>query len=296
MAYRKQQPSQTIKETGQSGPAVQSSPGGHAYVLRTAPPGAAAGGGEATALRLEKRTHLDGGDFRITLRNYGNGLAEIGWGFAPSIPIAKVGKGLSEQREANEERAVRRARSNLRRKILSAGADHLLTLTYRENITDFEQAGDDLSRFVRLIKAQLPAWVYVAVAEQQKRGAWHWHLAVCGRQDVALLRACWRQVVGEGNIDVNPPKAAGHHRQFALVKYLGKYLAKSFETGQRELNGRRFRSSLGISVPCQMISLPPEYRHDVAGYAAGQLKLAAGAVGHIWESSELPAGWACSWS
>jgi hypothetical protein len=274
---------------------IHQSQGGLVADSRTAPQGADASGGEAAA-RLEKRTHLDGGDYRITLRDYGNGLAEVGWAFTPSIPYAKVGKGLSDQREANEDRAIRRARSNLRRKILTASADHLLTLTYRENVTDFEKAGDDLSRFVRLVKARLPAWIYVAVAEQQKRGAWHWHLAVCGRQDVAFLRAAWRQVVGEGNIDVNPPKAAGKHRQLALVKYLGKYLAKGFKEGQRELNGRRFRSSLGISVPCQMIPLPPEYRHDVAGYAAGQLMLAAGSVGHVWESEELPAGWACSWS
>ncbi len=35
---------------------------------------------------------------------------------------------------------------------------------------------------------------------------WHWHMAVIGRQDVDLLRACWRDVVVDGNIDAKAPK------------------------------------------------------------------------------------------
>lgn len=38
------------------------------------PPQVTESGGEAAAVRLEKRTHLDEGKYRITLRNYGEGL------------------------------------------------------------------------------------------------------------------------------------------------------------------------------------------------------------------------------
>lgn len=247
------------------------------------------------AARLEKRTHLDDSRYRISLINYGNGLGEIGWSFIPLVQPFKAEKGLSQNRVANEDRAIRRARSRLRRLILSANTDHLLTLTYRENITDFDQAGRDLSKFVRLVKDKLPGWVYIAVAEQQKRGAWHWHLAVCGRQDVTLLRTCWRHVVGEGNIDVNPPKASGKYRLLALVTYLGKYLAKGFEDGNRELNARRFRVSLGIKVPYTAISLPLEQRDNVCAYAVGVLKAQIGESGFVWEAKDMTAGWACSW-
>lgn len=41
-------------------------------------------GGEA-AYRLEKRTHLDEATYRVVLRDYGNGLAEIGWSFVPAL-------------------------------------------------------------------------------------------------------------------------------------------------------------------------------------------------------------------
>lgn len=251
--------------------------------------------GEA-ASRLEKRTHLDEGNYRITLTNYGHGLGEVGWSFVPALKPKLAERGLSERRADNEDRSVRRARSRLRRLILSAQADHMLTLTYRDNVTDFEQASSDLNKFVRLVRNQLPSWVYITVAEQQKRGAWHWHMAVCGRQNVELLRTAWRHVVGEGNIDVNPPKAKGKHRLLALVKYLGKYLAKGFANGDRELNARRFRASHGISIPCTVVSLPLEHRANPSGYALKMLKAKVGKVGYVWHAEDMPAGWACSWS
>lgn len=254
------------------------------------------GRGGAAAVRLENRTHLDEARYRIKFRNYGNGLGEIGWSFIPALAPKKSGKGKSEHREENESRAARRAKSRLRHLILATAADHLLTLTYRNNVTDFAQSCSDQARFVRLVKAKLPDWIYIAVAEQQKRGAWHWHMAVKGRQDVELLRALWRQVVGEGNIDVNPPKGKGQHHQLALVKYLGKYLAKGFADQERQLNGRRFRASHRIEVPLQYLSVPDEHRGDVAGYALSCLKAVTGSVGFIWIADDKPAGWACSWS
>lgn len=266
----------------------------------TPAPAGASAGGEA-ALRLDKRTLLDKrgkffqGHYRIILRNYGQGLGEIGWSFVHYKHPPKVGRGLSDQREMHEDRAVRRARSRLRQLILTTGADHLLTLTYRENMVDFDLASSHLSKFVRLIKNKQPGWIYVAVAEQQERGAWHWHLAVCGRQDVDMLRASWRHVVGEGNIDVKAPKSGVKNRQLALVKYLGKYLAKGFKEGNRELNARRFRASRGIEVPAQYVILPKAHYANVRTYVEGRLVEATGSLGFSWAATGKPAGWACSW-
>ncbi|MGZ8251903.1 MAG: rolling circle replication-associated protein, partial [Methylophilaceae bacterium] len=229
------------------------------------------------------------------LTNYGNGLGEIGWSFVPTLRPAQAGRGQSEAREANEERSIRRARSRMRRLILSVQADHLLTLTYRENVTDFKIACSDFSKFIRKMKTKLPSWLYIAVAENQKRGAWHWHIAVKGRQDVALIRSIWRHIVGEGNIDVNPPKANQKNPQLALVTYLCKYLGKGFNDGNHELNARRFRASHGIQVPITIIPLPDNRRHDASGYAVEMLKAKTGSVGYIWLGDSLPAGWACSW-
>ncbi len=255
------------------------------------------GRGGAAALRLDKRTYLDKeqGRYKVILRDYGGGLCEVGWSFIPNLLPFKASRGESEQRVQHEDRAVRRARSRLRQLILSAQADHLLTLTYRENVTDFKQACKDLSRFIRAVRTHLPGWVFIAVPEKQKRGAWHWHLAVVGRQDVVLLRKRWLHVVGDGNIDVQKPKR-GTNRRLSIVKYLGKYLAKGFEEGHRELNGHRYRASLGIEVPGEFVQIPEHLRGEVSAYVLALLRQRSGSVGYVWVDPIHMAGWACSWS
>ena len=255
------------------------------------------GRGGAAAPRLDKRTYLDRdqGRWSVVFRDYGSGLGEIGWSFVPNLsPTVKAVRGKSAQHEDHEDRAVRRARSRLRQLILATQADHLLTLTYRENVTDYRQACRDLSCFVRRIRKASPGWLYVAVPEKQKRGAWHWHMAVVGRQDVGLLRGMWRAIVGDGNIDVQKPPARVNKR-LALVRYLGKYLAKGFAEGHRELNGHRYRASQGIVIPAQSIAVPDERREAVREFVKEHLHTSTGAVGHEWVNQAGTAGWACSW-
>ncbi len=250
------------------------------------------------SLRLDKRTYLDKeqGRYKASLIDYGDGLCEVGWAFVPNLsPFKASARGESENRDKNKDRAVRRARSTMRKKILAFGLDHLLTLTYRENITDFQQASGDLSRFVRLLKPHFPGFHYVAVPEKQERGAWHWHLAVKGRQDVDKLRQTWRQVVGEGNIDVQKPKG-GQNQRLSLVKYLSKYLAKGFDLELRELNGHRFRASLGMVIPKEDIPIPPaQERPSVSVYMAETLMKRSGHIGFAWVGENGSVGWACSW-
>lgn len=262
-----------------------------------APRGSGDGRGGAAAPRLDKRTYLDReqGRWSVSIRDYGGGLAEVGWSFVPSrSPFKNAGRGLSDNRDKNEDRAIRRARSRLRQLILSANADHLLTLTYRENQIDLRQASNDLSRFIRAVRTHLPGWVFIAVPEKQKRGAWHWHIAVVGRQDVTLLRRLWLRVVGEGNIDVQKPKP-GKNRRLGIVRYLGKYLAKGFEEGHRELNRHRYRASHDIQIPAESLQIPENLRGEASAYVIEQLRKRAGAVGHVWVDPLNMAGWACSW-
>lgn len=248
--------------------------------------------------RLDKRTYLDNeqGKYKASLIDYGDGLCEVGWAFVPNLPPFKnTMRGQSVNRAENKDRAVRRARSTMRKKVLAFGLDHLLTLTYRENVTDFSQASADLSRFMRLLKTHLPGFHYVAVPEKQARGAWHWHLAVKGRQDVVLLRQVWRKVVLEGNIDVQKPKS-GQNQRISLVKYLSKYLAKGFDLELRELNGHRFRSSLGMTIPTESIPIPPpDERGTVSVYMMEKLIERSGNVGFTWMNEYGSVGWACSW-
>jgi hypothetical protein len=97
---------------------------------------------------------------------------------------------------------------------------------------------------------------YVAVIEEQKRGALHFHIGVRGRQDYNLLRHVWQSVVGKdaegrqmAQVNVRDPSrfgfgAKGFHK---LASYIAKYCGKSM--GARGLNQKRYFSSRGIPVP-----------------------------------------------
>ena len=93
-------------------------------------------------------------------------------------------------------------------------------------------------------------------------------------------------MVGTGNIDVVGARYARERGTFALVRYLGKYLAKGF-ADQRALNARRFRASLGIRVPTTVVSVPDDRRGNVVSFALGELLRVAGRVGYVWQAKDL---------
>lgn len=170
---------------------------------------------------------------------------------------------IESSKEENLRRAERRARQKVRHLIMSIGADHLLTLTYRELVTDSEQLASDFKRFTRLVRERLPNWQYVAVKEFQERGALHMHCAVVGKQDIKFLRKCWYAALGAdpnaqgdqtpGQVDIRYKKKrfSGQSSVFSalqLAAYLSKYISKTF-AHERELGLHRYQASRGIDAP-----------------------------------------------
>ena len=52
------------------------------------------------------------------------------------VPSTSCGRDLEERAAANRERSARRAKTQVRRLIKAKNLDTMLTLTYRENMTD----------------------------------------------------------------------------------------------------------------------------------------------------------------
>ena len=149
---------------------------------------------------------------------------------------------FERKRAENRERAARRARSECAARLKAIGADRMITLTYRENMQDRSRLGRDWQKFVRRIR-RVMGFAYVATHERQKRGAWHMHVAVRGRQNYRLVRSIWKSVVGEGSVNVRNPWKEKKLRH-KLAAYMGKYIAKNAEQG--ELNERRVWCSKDI--------------------------------------------------
>lgn len=158
----------------------------------------------------------------------------------------------------NIRRASSRAKQGVRHLVTSMGGDHLLTLTYRENVTDDERATRDFASFVRLVRARYPNWCYVSVREYQERGAIHFHVSVKGHQPINYLRRCWYKALGSspdssgsdtpGAVNVRAQKSRRGRQSSIwgtqkLAAYMSKYISKSFETkpasGMRRYNASR---------------------------------------------------------
>ena len=265
----------------------------------------AAGGAPGGAVRLDKGTYSDRAKgarhvprvyrgFRAKLIHYGEGLAECAFAFIGDVPRTRGIRGVSENADENEKRAIRRARTRVRQLVLSGGLDHLLTLTYRANVVDYAQASGDLAKFERKVRTKYHAFRFVAVPERQKRGAWHWHLAVPGWQDVAFLRQTWRSIVGDGNIDVEPPRHGLKDQRLGLVRYLAKYLAKGFGEG-RTLNRHRFRASRGIDIPVECVRLGVRSSAGALEAVRKLVERSCGSVGAHFVNDEYGSGVVFSW-
>ena len=213
-----------------------------------------------------------GNSNRISLRKYPSGDVEV-----TSLALnadESLGKGGGAPRRNTErsqmsdrslQDSLKRASITMRRRILSINASRMLTLTFRQNITDPLIAWGRFKYFMKLVQAGKSPFLYVAVMEFQKRGAIHFHLAVNRKLDYKYIRTLWYRAVGNidvqsedgsikslpnGNIDVRNPNRCGFNswNPRRLAGYLTKYLKKSFNDST-EFNKRRYSSSKNIPVP-----------------------------------------------
>ncbi len=194
---------------------------------------------------IQEPIGTDGGYYGVKIRNFGEGMASV-------CAYARRGdqkKGVYRRKaskqvdEATLRSSLRRSRRTLLMRILELKPDRILTLTYRENKTDLNKAWRDLKPFARNCRAHGIDLMYVVVPERQKRGAIHFHMAIRGFHPVGTLRAAWRNVVDEGNIDVTSPRK-GKWNSKKVSGYLMKYLTK--EMGITAKDKKRFASSRNI--------------------------------------------------
>ena len=173
----------------------------------------------------------------------------------PAISRPRAKRGESEKRLQNEDDAGRRAKQKVRDCCKTIGADRMVTLTYRDNMMDREKALKDWKAFVRRL-GKVSKFHYVAVIEEQERGALHFHVAVRGKQNYVLLRSIWQRVVGlgpsgeqMGQVNVRDPHRLGFGVKGAhrLAAYIAKYCGKSMES--RALDQKRYFRSKGIVLP-----------------------------------------------
>lgn len=166
--------------------------------------------------------------------------------------------------EGDHERArivaARRAKTKVRRLAKMLQADCLLTLTYRECMTDYARVEADFKAFRERLRA-VGDFHYVATLEVQRRGALHVHIA-CQQfpawlqnetgarvRSWNLIRSMWRRVVGKDNGNVDFTRPRGRNSAHRIASYISKYVSKNLE--EARFNKKSYWASRGISKPNQ---------------------------------------------
>jgi hypothetical protein len=126
-----------------------------------------------------------------------------------------------EDWQGKEESNLRRARQKLRRTIWSNMKHYskFLTLTYAENMQDYEQFQKDWHRFTQNLKRHGYELQYLYVLEYQKRGALHAHVVVFNDEIIPIeaIENAWKR----GFVKINSIKDVNN-----LGAYVCKYLTK----------------------------------------------------------------------
>ena len=154
-----------------------------------------------------------------------------------------------ELRQKHADQSARRAKKRVRQLCKSMGADTLLTLTYRANMTDLALCKAHLKEFNRRLLRVMPDFTCIAAFERQERGAWHVHMATRripkelkdrNKQNAVklksydVIRAVWRSVTKDlgGNVDVARRKFHAQRSPAQIASYIAGYIVKEFADGE----------------------------------------------------------------
>jgi methylase of polypeptide subunit release factors len=115
----------------------------------------------------------------------------------------------------------------------------MVTLTFKENITDLKFANKQFINFRKRLNRHLSFNIkYVTVPEFQKRGAVHYHMIILNLPfiDIQMFQ---HKIWGHGHVDIQKlyQKEGSYNRVYS---YIIKYFAKSFADSRQHKAKRYF--------------------------------------------------------
>lgn len=181
---------------------------------------------------------------------------------------------LLDKVSRHREKATQRAKTAVRRQIKSKNLNQMITLTYREKVTDRDTHLRNFDVFIKRVRRLIPSFEFVVAHELQERGVWHSHLAVHRIlplytykntlvKSYTLLTHLWRSShTSMGAVRVSPIHTK--RRSIAWIAlYLAKYIGKDIN-GDVPKYGNSYSASSGTPPrPMNFKSLHPELTHAV---------------------------------
>jgi hypothetical protein len=162
---------------------------------------------------------------------------------------------IDELDAENDQRAVRRARSMIRRMCREFGLCRMWTLTYAgDGCHDRSVLVAHLEAFAREFKARFPQVIWLAVPElhpgtdEMPSHGWHVHVAVSSFIPFRRFNECWPHGHTETPKGTDGKPLAGKIDATVTAQYLCKYVAKSLGEGREYLGQHRYFRPKGLEV------------------------------------------------
>lgn len=157
-----------------------------------------------------------------------------------------------EENEPSEEElkprmdSYRRTKNNIKRLAWSNSREFcaFLTLTFADNIQNFDKANYELKNFLKKLRRRYPDIKYLGICEFQKRGAIHYHFLINKFHDAKDLASIWKN----GFIKINKLRNRDN-----LGNYIVKYLTKENFIDSRFFNKRKYFYSRNLKKPIAIV-------------------------------------------
>lgn len=238
----------------------------------------------------------------VEVNDYGDGLLEGTW-WEPhekregNNRRKDLPPKVRRYRDAlNRERTLRKRKKRVRQAVMAMPAVYLWSATYESNMQDYSKAKGDFETFLRELRAMYPEIrsQWVAVAEPQKRGAWHWHFALPVYVPKAVIDRIWHEASGEqGYTFVSGPKRhqhlSGPVKKVKASLYLSKYFSKDMGE-DREAYEHAYKVGRGVVIPVERYEFPTIYEARAFVDALQQYQ-------YLNDEKEWrEGGWFCTWT
>lgn len=154
-----------------------------------------------------------------------------------------------ENKSINREKVCNRAKNDLTRLINSnyiKGSSRFITLTFRENVQDFNYANKEFNKFIKRFNYYLGYSVqYTVVVEFQERGAIHYHAIFYNIPKKLDLPKC-TELWGHGSFNCKRID-----RVVNVGSYMVKYMSKN--ANDERLRGKKmYFNSRGLKKPIEI--------------------------------------------
>ena len=168
------------------------------------------------------------------------------------VSVEKKELSLSEKIELKKKHLRRCARDIKRLIYCNPELTRFATLTYKENMQDYDKAMIDFKNFMKRLNYSLGenavSLKYISVLEYQKRGAIHFHFLFDRYIPVKLMEKAW----GHGFVSLKCVRSV-----CSCVAYITKYMTK-FDTGSAILDRKKaYRTSRNLNRPEELITQCP---------------------------------------